>query len=401
LGEAKVSSRKVSLIDDEKQMDLFEVTDVQNLKKEPRDKNIPAEGTKQTNASASAFGWQFQIIVGIILSLENIKNLNEVKIEGNTEDVELYLNDRKPVYVQVKSIQKKIYDVKDSTKITAAMNTLINTSNITNGGYSELIYIANFRNPLNLDDALMQASWIPEMNKTFIRTYESLPEKAKQFVQERIEMAQRQLEEKYTSSIENFDLRRLRIGTILFGSDSQDAQQYSVLEGTIKYFFELVKLEKVITKVDRVKNMLITHYLSNAGTQDTTEKKRRITKESLIWRIIFEIIDDVPESFFENAPAGTRGELETYENDFIKQQVERIEIINGIQKGLMRYAGGKLITSKICEKFVKEEWDKYLDIFPIDHEDKIIQEYGIKLIMTRIINGKRLIEKIEEGVNMK
>lgn len=299
-----MSSRKVSLIDDEKQMDLFEVTDVQNLKKEPRDKNIPAEGTKQTNASASAFGWQFQIIVGMILSLENIKNLNEVKIEGNTEDVELYLNDRKPVYVQVKSIQKKIYDVKDSTKITAAMNTLINTSNITNGGYSELIYIANFRNPLNLDDALMQASWIPEMNKTFIRTYESLPEKAKQFVQERIEMAQRQLEEKYTSSIENFDLRRLRIGTILFGSDSQDAQQYSVLEGTIKYFFELVKLEKVITKVDRVKNMLITHYLSNAGTQDTTEKKRRITKESLIWRIIFEIIDDVPESFFENAPAG-------------------------------------------------------------------------------------------------
>lgn len=90
MGEAKVSSRKVSLIDDEKQMDLFEVTDVQNLKKEPRDKNIPAEGTKQTNASASAFGWQFQIIVGIILSLENIKNLNEVKIEGNTEDVELY-----------------------------------------------------------------------------------------------------------------------------------------------------------------------------------------------------------------------------------------------------------------------------------------------------------------------
>ena len=68
------------------QLSLFE-EDQGNIKnkKEPRPKNIPV--TKKTDASASAFGWRFQVVVGIILSLHNIQELESVEIEGDTEDI--------------------------------------------------------------------------------------------------------------------------------------------------------------------------------------------------------------------------------------------------------------------------------------------------------------------------
>lgn len=69
-------------------IDLVEIEE----EKSPRPKEMPAdEKTKNTDASASIFGWRFQVVTGIILSLRNIKKLKSVEIEGHTEDIELYL----------------------------------------------------------------------------------------------------------------------------------------------------------------------------------------------------------------------------------------------------------------------------------------------------------------------
>ncbi|MBT8943643.1 hypothetical protein BTI12_08910, partial [Lactobacillus delbrueckii subsp. bulgaricus] len=72
----------------------------------------------------------------------------KVKVEGKTEDIELYLRyGKKPIYVQAKSTSKKPEDApKKDVKghCRNAMNTLVNTSNIVEGKYSRLIYISNF-----------------------------------------------------------------------------------------------------------------------------------------------------------------------------------------------------------------------------------------------------------------
>jgi len=43
------------------------------------------------NASASNFGWHFQINAAIVLMLENIEFADAVRVEGATQDIELYL----------------------------------------------------------------------------------------------------------------------------------------------------------------------------------------------------------------------------------------------------------------------------------------------------------------------
>ena len=45
-----------------------------------------------SNASASAFGWDFQANAAILLMLENIENAKSIKVEGRTEDIEITLN---------------------------------------------------------------------------------------------------------------------------------------------------------------------------------------------------------------------------------------------------------------------------------------------------------------------
>ena len=57
------------------------------------------------NASASAFGWQFQINIAIYLMIKYFGKFKEMKIEGEKEDIEILLNNSKKIYVQAKSKQ--------------------------------------------------------------------------------------------------------------------------------------------------------------------------------------------------------------------------------------------------------------------------------------------------------
>ena len=58
------------------------------------------------NASASAFGWDFQTNSAILLMLENIKDAKRVRVEGADEDIEITLQDQTKLYAQAKAVEK-------------------------------------------------------------------------------------------------------------------------------------------------------------------------------------------------------------------------------------------------------------------------------------------------------
>lgn len=285
--------------------------------KKPRAREIPAY--KNTEASASVFGWRFQVIAGIIFSLKNIKELKAVEIEGLTEDIELDFENKEPEYIQAKSVQYDYINAKNSRKATDAMNTLINTSNLTKGKYSKLVYVANFRNPLSLSENMLKAIWEPSMLKPFIRPYSSLPKEAKDFVDKRIEGAQKQLAGDYLATTDYFFKDKLYISTILLNPDEGDPTRFDVLEETLKCFFQDLKVNVPFVKIIGVKNMLITFYLQNAGSKANSLKHHSITKKDLIWQIIFELIKDIPDEFLKIVPLGMENEIDIYAERFIKE----------------------------------------------------------------------------------
>lgn len=57
-----------------------------------------------TNASDSIFGWDFQINAAIVLILEDIENVQKIRVEGRTEDIEITLNDGSFIFSQAKAL---------------------------------------------------------------------------------------------------------------------------------------------------------------------------------------------------------------------------------------------------------------------------------------------------------
>lgn len=397
----------MKVIESENQLDLFDTNEIESKLKSPRDKNVKSELSPK-DTDASAFGWLFQIIVGIILTLEHFREIKTVKIEGNTEDIELYFKGNKlPEYVQVKAIQKvfenHIKNGASSSKANAAMDTLINTSNRTKGKYSKLLFVVNYRNLFNLTEAEMDAYWHVYMERMLKTSYNDLKPHAKKFIDTRIKSAQKSLRDSnYMSDLKYFNLNKLSFATVLF-SNKSDGEEYSVLEHTLKDLFREIGISKHDGKITQVKDMLKAKYFSNAAIQDDgVHKRKRITIEEIAWRLVFELIDEVPENFVNKIPGGIRGELENYEKNFITKQAERISVINAVISGKKKYMsehGLDFLTDSDCEEFINEYWKNYKNIFPIDEQrNKLVQQYGIKWIMYRVVNGAETIKNLTKDI---
>ena len=66
--------------------------------------------SKNRRAQAVFFGFDFQVNAAIVLMLENIQELNSLKLEGNYEDIELELNTGEYILAQAKSVEKSSVD---------------------------------------------------------------------------------------------------------------------------------------------------------------------------------------------------------------------------------------------------------------------------------------------------
>lgn len=99
------------------------------------------------NASASAFGWDFQANSAILLMLENIKDAKRIRVEGSDEDIEVTLQDKSKIYAQAKAVVKPDDYTQVVDKLTAALETLSLAAK--NGDGSKFTYVTNSPNPFN------------------------------------------------------------------------------------------------------------------------------------------------------------------------------------------------------------------------------------------------------------
>ena len=99
-----------------------------------------------TNASASAYGWVFQVGAGITLMLDNVTEFTSMKMEGKSDDIEFTLPTGK-IYAQAKSVTQMGNQSTAATNLGDALRLL--DSDNKNGDAIRLIYITNIANPLS------------------------------------------------------------------------------------------------------------------------------------------------------------------------------------------------------------------------------------------------------------
>lgn len=326
-------------------------------------------------ASSTLFGFDFQTNAAIVLMLDNIKDLKDIRMEG-LEDVEIGLNDGSSILAQAKSV------VNGSTDFSNVLPNLQKAMESLSDAYSkcpstkQLIYISNSANPLRVSSEKQIFSGVSSR-----RSYDSLPAKSKKKIDDIL------------SSIKGpFDKSKLLIQTFYFETDDEKERNKYVVDYMIKDFIITAGINSVTpSELHR-----IWHYdIFKSGTK--RDPLFRLTKNDVIWPVIVlatnnMIFDD------EDLEDSEAEEITRLYKDVINICTERYEFVT---KVLCAFNGFDKGTKKERVKlFINSHYIDYLYLLDGITMNDDIKESLIKIILRNVLNKRIQINGIKEATNL-
>jgi len=340
-----------------------------------------------TNATASAFGWDFQSNAAILLALKNIKDLERLKVEGDIDDIELYLKDNKKIFIQAKSQEDPTPGTNTLTKLKDALKTLINATNQSE--YEQIIYISNIINPLK--NKQLDYFW---GNYYIIYSYDELNDQAKNIINKYINAAVQD----YQLDISNLEYDKLKICTFPFFGRN-DETRYRIIYEAVNTF--LVKAE--ISAPDGVAHDVMNYWQSKFF-QNAATRHVELKKEELIWPIVVLESSKPPsyENFFDEYDIGAMKEINRKYRAFIDKKTEQFEFVTQVMNDFKNYTNEyrKSPGKQVFEQFVETKWPSYASLIingPIDSE---IKEGVTKLVIIKILKNRFTINTVKEAAGL-
>jgi hypothetical protein len=333
---------------------------------------------RSRRADAVVFGFDFQVNSAIVLFLENIKEVEKLRLEGNYEDIELELSSGEMILAQAKAVEKASADFTNVRKnMKKALMSLAEGGEKINA--KELIVITNSPNPFN-DDKSRSAFYGHAHRK-----YDTLPPSAQKIVDE------------YLSKMDNIlDTDKLKIQVLPFEPDDE-AERYKVIMENINAF-----VGNLNTNISGIGQKLLETWhwqvFDNGGKKDSAIK---LSKKDIIWPVLVKIteIEQCEDSFLEQFDSGVYEEVINRYAEIINSHCEQCEFFIKI---LSDYNGFKT-TKKAGEKlndFIELRWKDYVSEFNVDGIDEGIQEAITKIIIHNIIKRRFTIDRIKKEVNL-
>lgn len=362
------------------------------------------------DASASSFGWNFQVNAGIFLFLHYIKEAKAIKVESKYEDIEITLKNSKRVFAQAKSSQDECSAGNAKNKFKDA---IVSLSKIPMQDNNTLIYISNIREPIKGGDKFFE-------NK--VVEYDECLTSIKVNIEKGIEEIVKRLDKKIQSksiseqqkkkykcilaNVQGLSLDKLSICTI-YPYYGVEKNRYSEIK---KKIIEVLINDIHISTDDAIgiAQRLLEHWQleleHNSTIKDNTLKKN-ITKEEFIWPIavyLSEIdsvgIDDCLSYVADNS---IKKEANSYMQSPINVYHERFTFVNLILRDYEEYKRNAIGTfsTEIEKMYIRDTYKKFMAEYE-DIENEQVKEYVLKATIYKIIMNNRRIEKISKEVNV-
>lgn len=336
------------------------------------------------NARASAFGWDFQSNLALYFVSKDLKNLNRVKVEGPTEDIELFYEDGRSIFIQAKS-QENPYQSSSNTNthLKSAVKTLIDASMKTD--YSLLYYGTNIANPFIFKEFNMLFS-----NGSTDYSFNELPDKIKTKIKKYV----KEVSKSDNLPLDNFDYNRLRITTLpFFGDDNQTRYRY--IKESIEIF-----LNKLGLSWSQVES--IFGYYQLIFTQNPS-KMIDIQKDDLAWPIIIYSLDSSSEEFYEEFDLDISEEdaIENIYKDFIEKKSLEFSLLNEVSNHFLSFTTNKSYTTRrsLPKEFIEKHYYHYSQKM-FFNELNDMSEPVTKLILWKIIKKIRTIDKLRREIGL-
>lgn len=329
---------------------------------------------RSSNATASAFGWDFQSNSAIMLMLKNIENASKVKVEGKNEDIEITFSDGKMLMAQAKAV----IDPNDVSfvidKLEAALKTLDKASKITD--VEQLVYITNSPNPFN--DVATMFKFSSPFNAA---PFSELPPSCQQTINDIC-----------TAKGYSLDTSMLTVCVTQFHGESED-ERYKVLQSHIGEFLNELDARGVST---RQILLLWQHSFAVNATQRTAV----ITKESMVWPIIA-ILCEVSEDDTElgDYDSSDVAEILQKHRAVINNNSERFEFISRILSDFNEFYP-ELNSKERVNRFISKKWMEYKSDFDLKNADSSTEKTVICLTISNVLKKRREIAKIKGRVKL-
>lgn len=336
------------------------------------------------NALPTVFGFEFQVIAGLILTLRNLKNVKSIAIEGPLEDVEIELNSGKIIYAQAKAVVTPLNGKGNSDKFKEGLVTL--DEDASEKDVEKLIYVSNTYYPFGKRETNSQFYWPPTAT-TSAYSYAELKDSTSidRFVLN------------YAQDNPEFDLDKFEIHFHKFFDVQDEETRYSVVYDEINKFLGKIGARFVPYRGDVFR-------LWHSRFHQNQLAKQSLTKEMFLWPLIVELTEKVKDQsefidYFELEDELVIEISEAYRS-LIESQTNSFEISNLIINDYNQVVkSGELANFKGAEKifkYVDLSWRKFQSEIFVGESG--IQDLVVQLIMWRILTSKMLINKVtEEG----
>ncbi len=335
------------------------------------------------NASASAFGWQFQVDSAIFLFLYYIDEIDEIVVEGKYQDIELLCKNNKHIYAQAKSIHNGSLDNKNA-KLEDAIISLAKTPADLNNG-DELLYISNYEAPIKRTDIfknkVVKLKNVADEKAEFKLQIERIIKKLENIIDNTSDSKKQKYQE-LVNRIKNINIDEFMVSSIYpYINTENPSDMFSEIQNKINEILT-VKFDIQSPYLQRFVQKLLTEwhetFLVNATTPND-KKHKRMSRDDLLWQIIAVLSDiniDVSDMFDNEIDPDLVDEYETY---YSKKSYyhERFSFFNKLMDELKEY--NKTHTGKTKKDFIREHWKDYLNEY-VEFSDysELAKEYLIK-----------------------
>lgn len=330
-----------------------------------------------TNASDSIFGWDFQINAAIVLMLEDITNVQQVRVEGRTEDIEITLTDGELVFSQAKALRNPSSTKKVREKLSDGLRTLNQAAQ--NAGVCKLIYITNAYDPLA--DKKSMPSFYGQSRKPYF----SLTDSARKIIDNILS------KENYA----NIDKSKLYIYTLPFENDLHD--RYKVVIEKVKDFISSIKAN-LSGSAQEVLDIWQQQLFENATLHDTAIV---LAKKDIMWPLIVIMCDDGfrANPFSEDMDDGMYAEILSRYKNFISCKCQKFAFVTRVLTDFQNSESLKTGNNRIIE-FINRNWNTYLDEFSSNNNSEELLNILIKITLFQLLRQRYLISEVKKKVNL-
>lgn len=330
-----------------------------------------------SNASPEVFGFDFQFNASIFLILDNIKEVKTVRVEGASEDIELFMNNGNRIMAQAKSIVKGSSDFSNVRRnLQKAIKTL---SAADDKSVEQLILITNSKNPLK-EDTSKSFFYGPPVEVG----YNDLSEEAKKVIDDVVKRLG-----------VSFDTSKFRICYFMFETDNLRTR-YVVIEEKIRDFINQLNLGQAISAIELMR-VWQNDFFHNGSQTNITIK---LSKKEIVWPVIVLVLGkQLPAEYIEDYDQEFVNEITTQYSYLINTISEQYDFITKI---LFDYNSSnyELTMKERTRKFIADKWKDYISVFSFESLDGEVQEAVIKIILAKVIQQRYLINNISKEVSL-